>query len=140
MSGITPGLMLAPPFFKLQTDAAISQAAPGDGTQYTVLDTVENVRIISVWIECTWTVQPDPLELHGTLDGLTLKAAVTNPVSTQNYYLGVNPDLALNAQALTTTKPIQSFIYDCRSVQLLAEVSGGTVQNLSCRVRYARYY
>ena len=134
------GLLLAPPWFMNQTDAFLNQANPVSGTKYTVLDTVRNVRILSMGIMVTWTVQPTPLELHGTIDGITYKWSKTNPVSATWYFPYVSPQLATNAQVLTNTlESEKAFYIDAKSVKIEAETTGGTSNPLQCRVRYAKY-
>jgi len=124
-----------------QADAVLNQANPGSGTQYEVLPTTRNVRIISISVVCTWTVQPTPLEIHVTLNGQTLRFAVTNPASGTSYYAVWMGNNAPNAQLLDTThwEQTRGFLVEARSVRITAEITGGTVSNLSARVIYAKW-
>lgn len=122
--------------FEQQADATLVQANPVSGTEYPVLAATENVRLIHVAIKCTWTVQPTPLQLHITIDGQTLIAYFDNPVSNQWYTIEYrradDPGFHLN----TTTIP-RAFLLEGRSIAVTAEITGGTVSQLSARVKYA---
>jgi len=130
-----------------QTDAFLSQANPTSGTKYTVLDTTLNARITSIRCKVTWTVQPTPLEIHVTIDGKAERFFVTDPVSAQFYIASVAPDGSETNQSLiitfTTsgiTSPFLIPIYlEGRSIKIEAETTGGTVSNLSVRVKYAKW-
>ena len=123
--------------FKQQADATLSQA-PVSGTKYEVLATTKNVRIIGISVQCTWTVQPTPLEIHITIDGQTVTFTVTDPVTATDYFCQNSFAAAETAQELTTTQPDQAFLREGRSVKVEAEITGGTVSNLSARVKYAK--
>ena len=129
------------PVPKHQADAVISQANPVSGTKYTVLDTTKNVRIIGVYVNCTWTVQPTPLEVHITLDGVAWKFSFTNPVSATGYFI-IDLDIGNNenGQTLRTNGTSRSaFILEGRSVKVEVEITGGTVSNLFARMKYAKW-
>jgi len=117
---------------EIQDVATVTQTPPTSGTQYTVLDTTENVRIIGIAAKVIWTVQPTPLEVHGVFDGKPLLWDFDNPVSNTWYYTFMSPALLLNNQSLTATDPTttRSFLLDGRSVKVSVETTGGTVQNL----------
>lgn len=128
-----------------QDDAVISQASPGDGDIYDVLGTAaapeELVRIISVAIRCTWTGQPDPLETHITLDGNSYNPGVTNPVNNKVYYnrnMGFLSDV-WNYDDGHVWYAYKSFAAEAREAYIGAEVSGGTVSALDCRVKWAKW-
>jgi len=123
-----------------QANATLNQAAPVSGTRYTILDTTKNARILKVSIHCTWTVQPTPLELHITIDGQALTFAQTNPVSTQRYRPIFSPNnVMVNCDDGGTDATIPAFFIEGRSVKIEAEITGGTVSNLSGTVRYAKW-
>lgn len=125
-----------------QADATLNQANPVSGTQYTVLDTMRNVRIKSISIQCTWTVQPTPLEVHVTIDGQSIIYTVANPVTATDYFASHGSAYTPAWQILETTDRFHTgrpFLYEGRSVMIEAEITGGTVQNLSARVKYAQY-
>lgn len=130
---------IVPP--EMQTDATINQAAPTSGWFYPLLAATDNVRVIGVAAACTWTVQPTPLEIHVVVDGDTYQFSQANPVSA-TYYGLIDFDLAaaITAQTLkaglTTLGP---FVLEGRSVTISVAVTGGTVSNLSARLRYATY-
>jgi len=127
--------------FEHQADATLSQNNPGDGTKYTVLATTRNVRIIGISVQCSWTVQPTPLEIHLTIDGQTLTFGQSNPVSATPYYprtlMGI-AQLANDSLMMTGSAQDISFLLEGRSVKVEVEITGGTVSNLSARVKYAR--
>lgn len=125
-----------------QADATLSQSNPVSGTKYTVLATSKNVRFYQATVKVTWTGQPTPLELHGTVDAQSLTWTQANPVSTTNYYVyGFNAGNAPTTQNLNTFNFVDphTFILDGRSVKLEAETTGGTVTNLSSRVIYGKW-
>lgn len=128
------------PVFEKQADATLNQANPVSGTKYTILNTVRNVRIYSVAVKVTWTVQPTPLEIHFTVDGQTWLTSIANPVSGTAY----QPTKGTAAYTFTAdfqmvTATISSaYLTEGRSVKIEAETTGGTVQNLSGRVKYGR--
>jgi len=125
-----------------QDDATLTQA-PVSGTKYTVLDTTPNVRIISISVQCTWTVQPTPLEIHITIDGKTITHTFTNPVTATDYIAFIDPTKAATAQGLSATAALDlglpPFLREGRSIKVEAEITGGTVSNLSARVKYAKW-
>jgi len=122
--------------FQHMPDATLSQSYPLDGTKYTVLNTTKNVKIWSIAVECTWTVQPTSLEIHITVDGISLTASQSNPVSNTWYYVyfpyySPNPDFATSAGAVSRD------ILEGRSVKVEAEITGGAVSDIVARVKYA---
>ena len=139
------------PVFKQQADATINQENPesgtkyewsSDGTQAKKLGAQKNVRIISVEIECAWTAQPSPLELHITVDGILHTYSKTDPVTATMYFPTRRPELASNDQRLDPTaseiQDYHTFELEGRSVKVEAEITGGTVSNLSMRVKWAK--
>ena len=126
--------------FKHQPDATLDQADPASGTKYTLLDTTRNVRIISISAKCTWTVQPSPLEVHLTIDGIAHKFSAVDPVSTDLYFAFVREGFHETNQLLETTAygPYRAFLIEGRSVKVEVEITGGTVSNLSARVKWAQ--
>lgn len=134
---------------KHQADATVNQAPvsgtkyewSSDGTTAKALGTLKNVRIISIMIQCTWTVQPTPLELHLTIDGQLLKWTKTDPANATDYYAVINDDDAPDAMAFETgsASKYRSFLLEGREVKIEAEITGGTVSNLFMRVKYAKW-
>lgn len=127
---------------KLQTVAYLAQANPVSGTKYTVLDTTKNVRIHNIAVDCTWTVQPNPLEVHLTIDGLSFKASFTNPVSATAYFLNLlSISWNSNDVTLSATSEIaeRAFLLDARSIKIEIEITGGTVSQLRGQVRYSKW-
>jgi len=129
--------------FQHQADAVLSQASPASGTLYTVLDTTANVMIYGIFVKVTWTVQPTPLEIVVTIDGITLTYGVANPVSTQNY----RPYWSFRTAALNkliasddggTDASFGVPFIEGRSVKVEARTTGGTVSSLDCIVKYAK--
>ena len=127
------------PVFKHQPDTVLDQANPDNGKKYTVLET-KNVRIISIMVQCTWSVQPSPLELYLTIDGVPWKWSFTDPQSVRAYVCQNTRYLAEDAQVLEyiTGGTECPFLLEGRSVKIEAEITGGTVSNLSARVKWAK--
>lgn len=128
-----------PPIYMAKAPATLSQNNPVSGTQYTVLDTTANVKIVSAYVAVTWTVQPSPLEMHITIDGQSLTFTFTNPVSTTKYYPNLDAGLAASAQPLSTTvdASVRSLLMEGRSVKVEVETTGGTTSNLAATVMYS---
>ena len=123
--------------FQHQADAVLDQANPVSGTKYPVLATTRNCRLISISAVCTWTVQPTPLEIHVIIDGITRTFSVTDPVSTTEYTGEIWPPSAevLTVAAFSISR---AFLLEGRSISVTVEITGGTVSNLSARVKYAK--
>jgi len=122
-----------------QADATLNQATPVSGTQYEVLATTRNCRIITIAVRCTWTVQPTPLEIWITIDGVTERHYFTDPVSDTAYYVGNEQPFVAENNMATAPHVHRAFYEEGRSVKIEAEITGGTVSNLSARVKYARW-
>lgn len=137
-----PKIRRTSPIPKLQADATLTQPNPTSGNQYTVLSTKQNVVVLGAAVKVTWTVQPDPLEMHFVIDGQTITHTVVNPVSGSWYYPINYAAAAETSQGLSTTaQPNQdgSYAHRGRSVKVLVEITGGTVSEITARVKYARY-
>jgi len=133
-----------------QADAYVDQANPvsgtkyewsSDGTQANKLGALKNVRIISLAAMVTWTVQPSPLEVWITIDGVAMRFFFNNPVTATQYYPSEKPGLDVNNQGLDVTifRPYQAFLLEGRSVKVEIETTGGTVANLDLRVKYTKW-
>lgn len=121
-------------------DVTLVQANPVGGTLYEVLPVITYARIVTGYVEVTWTVQPTPIQIHLTLDGQTITHELGNPVSGTSYVIKRNvADQAANAQILETGYIDFPYLYEATSARVQAETTGGTVQNLSSRVKYARW-
>ena len=122
-----------------QADATLNQANPVSGTKYEVLPETKNVRIIGISVECTWTVQPTPLEVHITIDGVPILCSKTDPASAIPHFAGLNATMSGGTLDDTTYDPRRTFLLEGRSVKIEVEITGGTVSNLSARVKYAKW-
>jgi hypothetical protein len=119
--------------------ASLSQANPVSGTKYLVLDTTKNCRINDIAVWDTWTVQPNPLEVHITIDGESLTFTQANPVTATAYYPIISALVALNAQPMGGTHlDHRPFFLEGRSIKVEAEITGGTSNPLDCRVIYSK--
>jgi len=126
-----------------QTDVTLNQANPISGTLYEVLAATPNVRLVMVAVRVTWTVQPTPLEVHITIDGVTYTASYTDPITATDHFLipisagypypGMT--LVLLTEAIRHGYPI----IEGRNIRVQVETTGGTVSALQARVRYARW-
>jgi len=126
-------------YYKHQADATLSQANPVSTTLYTILAATANARIIGISVVCTWTVQPT-MDLVITIDGQTLTYSIAAPVSTTMYYPATESNRAPDAQQLSTTEysVYRAFFLEGKSIMVQARTNGGTVSNLSGRVKYAK--
>jgi hypothetical protein len=125
-----------------QPDAVLSQANPVSTTLYTVLPATSNVRINSIIVNVTWTVQPNPLDVVVTIDGKTLRFYKSNPVSGTDYYTVVSCHSDDNNQdldtSLTNNALMIPFFIEGRSVKIEVRTTGGTTSNISARVKWAK--
>ena len=123
-----------------QADAVLNQANPVSGTEYPVLATTNNVRIISIMAQVTWTVQPTPLEAHVYIDGQHLIYDFTDPVSATPYMAFTTSAKTADSGDLGTTDYAQyrAFFLEGRSIRITIETTGGTSSNLSAKVKWAK--
>ena len=133
-------LVSDPEVWQLQEDAVLDQANPVSGQKYGVgaLGTAKkNVRLIYIAVKCVWTVQPSLLEIHLTINGRSIAIPRNDPETDIFYYPTCNANLEFTLNAVD---PIQRafFLDKSRSVKVEAEVTGGTVSNLSARVKWAK--
>jgi len=137
---VVGGKVTKPP--KHQPDAVLNQANPVSGTKYTVLDTTRLVKITAIAVRVIWTVQPTPLEIHITIDGITINHSIANPVTNTWYFPIVQPANPETAQTMTTAFTGATYAqptYEANSIKIEAETTGGTVQSMEARVKYAKY-
>ena len=125
--------------FKHQPDAVLSQTDPVSGTWYTVLDTTKNVRVILADARVTWTVQPTPLEIRITIDGEVIPWSQADPESLADYFtVWIKQGYHDQLLAIATAPLSVAFLLEGRSVKVEARITGGTVSNLSARVKWAK--
>jgi len=128
------------PLPKFAAQANLSQNNPVSGTKYTLIDTTKNCALLGVMAKVTWTVQPDPLEVHATVDGQTLKWEKANPVSTTPYCArSLDLQVDLNAMGLSTSTSSIGIMFFARSLKIELETTGGTVSNLSGKAKYLKW-
>lgn len=133
MQGISPPNVPA-----MKQEITFSQANPVSGTKYTVLDTAANVRILGIYALVTWTVQPNPLEVHITIDGQALVATQANPVSNTMYFVTKGAVTQFN-MSVTDMSEYIAFLLEGRSVKVEVETTGGTVSQVDCYLKYQQY-
>ena len=123
-----------------QPDAVVDQANPISTTLYQVLAPSLNVRILSMAGNVVWTVQPTPLEIVVTIDGITITHTVDNPISGTYYYARIWENNPENIQGLDPV-PVdgRAFLYEGRNIGVEARTTGGTVQNITARLKHAGY-
>lgn len=128
---------------KMQDQTIVTQASPGTGTKYTLLDTTKNVRVITAVVRCTWTVQPNPLELHGTIDGQTFRWYSAAPVSNTWYDAVWDSEQDIANQGFvvvgSNAPHTRAFLLEAQSVKIEMEVTGGTVSEVKGKVIYATW-
>ena len=127
----------------MQDDLILNQANPGTGVIYPLLVLTGNVRIISIAMSCTWTVQPTPLECHITGD-VQITHPQGNPVSTRYYIPSIISQSAMAAGGISDSTVFdpsinRPFLYESGAMAIGFEVTGGTVQNLDARIKWALY-
>lgn len=126
-----------------QLDLTVNETPPTLGLPYVLLPATAKVRIISLFAQCTWTVQPSPLEIRLTVDGQTLLFSVSNPVTATPYVAYIDAVQADNASFLIAYGQVdeyragRGFLLEGQNVYAEVEISGGTVQNLLARIKYA---
>jgi len=135
-----------------QADSVTIIAAPVSGTKYewrtgatgagAALGTQKNVKIISADALITWaTTQPDPLEVHITIDGNAITHIMNNPVTANNYEAQISKHAAESGQALVALNNDRYMnLYEGRSVKIEVEITWATTQptNLTMRVKWAK--
>lgn len=127
-------------YLEHQDDVALNQANPISGTQYAVLPLSTYVRLITGYIAVTWTVQPSPLEMHVTMNVVHTFAFI-DPVSATPYFPAWAPAGAEPAQALVvgTAWDYRAFFAEHKTMSITAETTGGTVSNLTARIKWGRW-
>jgi len=126
------------PVPEYQADATLNQVNPTSGLKYTVLDATPLCRLITVQASITWTVQGN-LEFHVTVDGVPVTTLVATPASTEKQYLqlaGSGADWMIENSDKNQYRP---YLIEGRTIKVEVETTGGTVSNLSARVKYARW-
>jgi len=125
-------------YYVHQADVVLVQANPISGTQYVVLPETTFVSLYQMTVAVTWTVQPAPLELHLDIDGNDIPADSGAPVSgTQYFYRLLRFGAGAALEVLDTG--MQNTDIKGKVAAVTAETTGGTVQNLEARIKYARY-
>lgn len=122
-----------------QDDAFLNQTDPTSDLLYDVLE-VENARIICIAANVTWTVQPTPLEVLVTIDGQPINFQVADPQNSMYYNaILVNwlPPALQTLQNPIDAETYRAFLLEGRNILIQARTTGGTVQTLTCRVKYA---
>jgi len=140
-----------------QVDSVTIIANPISGTRYewragatgagALLGDQLNVRILSASLVVTWaTTQPDPIEIHFTIDGILITHAMFNPVTMVPYSPYKNPYRAsLNAltQAMiaVNTADLVAIEYEGRSIKVECEIIWAITQptNLIMRIKWAQW-
>lgn len=125
---------------KLQPSLETIQASPVSGTRYTLLTEV-NVRILSLLLRSTWTVQNNPIEIHFTIDGVPVTHSQANPISNTWYEPAYDGTLGDLLQPMTTTqfRPYGNILYEGQTVKIEMETTGGTVSDLRAVIKYAKW-
>ena len=124
-----------------QTEVNLDQLNPVSGTQYETLAPTELVRIISIAARSTWTVQPNPLEVHLTIDGNVITFTRANPNNNVWYTCAVtdpNVDTSQPMQTVAFARE-RTFLLEGRSVAITGEIIGGTVSRLQVKLKWARW-
>lgn len=127
-----------------QDDLVLNQVNPTSGLEYVLLPPTLNVRIVSISCNVVWTVQPSPIECRMNVDGAIQNFQQANPVSARVYIPQILSFLAPGAMSMadstvfdpSTNRP---FLLEGRSIRIAFETTGGTVQNLEARIKYALY-
>lgn len=125
--------------YEFQTEAALDQAAPVNGTYYTILDTVLNARIYGIVIQVDTT--GETLQVRITIDGRTIEStagACTNDTCYEliRRYTGITEDWIITDVANPFSQ-YKSFILEGRSVKIeVRKTTAAGGGNLKGRVVY----
>jgi hypothetical protein len=144
MSGLVNVSGHLPPTY--QADATLNQANPVSGTKYTLLVATVNAVIYDILASITWTVQPDPLEIHVTIDGNERTYTLASPASATSYRPSLSKsndpasitrygDVGFSSSDLST--PI--IMFQGRSITVTLESTGGTTSALKGLCEYGRW-
>ena len=111
-----------------QPEKSLIMANPIAGVEYDLLPLASNVRILGMWANCAWSVQPSNLQILGYIDGETWKWNRSNPVSMTAYFACISMANSKMAQTLSTTQydMYRAFLLEGRSVRLTCKLIGGT--------------
>lgn len=124
--------------FQRQAHATLSQAAAVQNTWYTVLDTINNVRVDSLKIIID-TANED-LEMKITIDGIAITIPQANAVAGTSYFLSQNGNIANGfSLGLAQTESTRSFLVEARTFKVEVRkttANGGGL--LGSRVIYDR--
>lgn len=125
--------------WQVQPIVIVDESPPVLGQKYTLLDTTENVFILNIHGNVTWTDQPTPLELHYTIDEITETAQLANPNSGANYFM-TRPShtTTLFQWSSTDFSKYGLGLVQARSVKIEVEITGGTVSRLKSNLKYAK--
>jgi len=129
-------LLSCVPVFQHMPDATLNQADPVSGISYTVLDTVENARIIGIAIKVAYTTVPN-VECHINVDGNNLTASKYDMMNSTWYMVRLSEPYE-NPVYSIGTHGSRAFLLEGRSISITVEFTGGSgVKDLSARVKYA---
>ena len=118
----------------------VFNANPATGVQNSILTEHFNPRILSIAAQVTWTVQPDPLEIHLILDDLTYRWFRSNPITATWYYAELEPTALIGGMPMSSTRPDIAFLIEGRKMTSLKfESTGGTTSNAKCYVHWAKW-
>ena len=127
--------------YEYQDDATLVQDDPVSTEINPVLLASDKVKVYSISASVTWTVQPSPLEIIVIIDGTTTILHVQeDPVSEQEYsaiLLAGEPPW-LQGMDTTGLASSRAFIYEGHNVAINARTTGGTVSNITCRVKWGQ--
>jgi hypothetical protein len=99
----------------------------------------EDVRILSIEADVTWTGQPSPLEAHVTVDGVAVEFRMWNPVSATFYLAALASDVDENVlTALFDGAYSRAFLLEGQNIAITIETTGGTVSQLNALVKWQR--
>jgi hypothetical protein len=121
-----------------QPDLVLAQANPASGVPYPVLVATEDVRIISIAARVDFTVQPSPLEARMTVDGVVDVYDLINPATATWYCAGSNSPYTGGSLVGADVAQYRAFLMEGQNIAVECETTGGTVQFLYARVKWAR--
>jgi hypothetical protein len=136
-SELSDSTLLSPcPFH--QHDATLAQANPVQNTWYTVLDTTQNVRLISIWVQIEDV--DESVQVRITIDGITLIGVSPLVADSQDF---VNLSYA-GTDALTIASTVgylyKAFFLEGRSVKVeIRKITNAGNGDLNCLVKWAKF-
>jgi len=137
LTDIVNNLLENEPVFQHMPDATLSQANPVSGTSYTVLDAVNNARIIGIAVKVTYSSTIPLVKCQITMDGVNMDAVKSDMENNTWYTVRISEPYADLLYSIGTHAS-RAFLLESRNVSIALGYSGvAEVTDLNARVKYA---